>query len=313
MIREFVGAKHEHASPLRAPTKTRGYLLIALAACLWGSLGLFFRILHDQYGLPAITLAFLRAAIAGGILILVVPLTRPEALKISRPSVAFFIVYGFCGVAAYYFFYTQAVIQTSVTTAVVLLYTAPAFVALIAWRAWSEAMTARKLFAIALAFVGCTLIARAYDVTQLRLNALGLALGIGAGFTYALYTVFSKLALTRHSSLTALTYALLFGALFLAPLQSLSGFEVLTREPTAWIFLFALALGPTLGALAIYNAGLRIVPASNASLVATVEPVVASVLAFFILGERLEPLQLLGGAVVIGAAVWLNTGRGKTP
>lgn len=311
MIREREGA--QHAVPLQkriVPTQTRGYLLVALAACLWGSLGLFFRILHDNYGLSALTLAFLRAAIAGGILLLVVAFARPQTLKIPRQSIAFFVLYGFCGVAAFYFFYTQAVIQTSVTTAVVLLYTAPAFVTLIAWRAWNEAMTARKLFAIALAFVGCALIARAYDATQLRLNAIGLALGLGAGFTYALYTVFSKFALSQHSSLTALTYALLFGALFLAPLQTLDGFEALARQLAVWPFLFALALGPTLGALALYNAGLRIVPASNASLVATLEPVVASALAFVVLGERLEPLQILGGAVVIGAAVWLNTGSG---
>ncbi len=312
MIRERVGA--QHAVPLQkrvAPAKTRGYLLVALAACLWGSLGLFFRILHDYYGLSAIALAFLRAAIAGGILMLVVAFTRPQLLRIPRHRIAFFIVYGFCGVAAFYFFYIQAVIQTSVTTAVVLLYTAPAFVTLIAWRAWSEAVTARKLFAVALAFVGCALIARVYDVTQLRLNAIGLAFGLGAGLTYALYTAFSKFALSQYASLTALTYALLFGALFLTPLQTLDGFEVLAREPSAWIFLFALALGPTLGALAIYNAGLRIVPASNASLVATLEPVVASALAFVALGERLEPLQVLGGAVVIGAAIWLNAGRDK--
>lgn len=102
------------------------------------------------------------------------------------------------------------------------------------------------------------------------------------------------------------TIALFFGALFLVPLQTLDGFAPLARQPGAWIFLLTLAVGPTLGSLALYNAGLARVPASNASLVATIEPVVASTLAFFFLGERMELLQMVGGAMVITGAVWLS-------
>ncbi len=210
---------------------------------------------------------------------------------------------------AFYFSYPQAVIQTSVTTAAVLLYTAPAFVTLIAWRVWGEPLGARKLVALTLAFVGCALVARAYEPAQLSLNGVGLAFGLAAGFTYALYTVFSKSALERFESWTALTYALFFGVLFLLPLQTLDGFAPLVQQPGAWIFLLAIAVGPTLGSLALYNAGLSRVPASNASLVATIEPVVASVLAFSFLGERLEFLQLVGGALVIAGAVWLSAGK----
>jgi DME family drug/metabolite transporter len=298
---------------------SRGYLFIALAACLWGTLGLLFRILHDNFGLSSLTVAFLRASVSA-ILLIAFALTKIRAthlgashvpaernvFTISPRDVPFFALYGFCGVAAFYFFYVQAVIQTSVTTAVVLLYTAPAFVSLMAWQFWREPMNARKVIAIAVAFLGCALIARAYDVSALQLNALGLLIGLGAGFTYALYTIFSKFALAQHSSTTALVFALLFGAIFLAPLQNWDGFAPLVRQPAAWFFVIALAVGPTLGALTLYNAGLTRVPASNASLVATLEPVVASILAFFVLGERLEIAQMIGGVMVIGAAVGLN-------
>jgi drug/metabolite transporter (DMT)-like permease len=78
---------------------------------------------------------------------------------------------------------------------------------------------------------------------------------------------------------------------------------------TPWILLLGLAIGPTLGSLAFYSAGLRGVPASNASIVAMLEPVVASGLSFVVLGERLGILQVVGAAMVIGGAVWLTLGR----
>jgi drug/metabolite transporter (DMT)-like permease len=282
----------------------RGYLFVVLAACLWGTLGLFFRVLHDQFGLSPLSIAFLRASLATILLVGFASASHRDALEISLRDIPFFAFYGLCGVAAFYFLYIQAVIQTNVTTAVVLLYTAPTFVSLMAWRFWNEAMNARKVIAIVAAFAGCALIARAYDFSNLQLNAIGLLLGLGAGFTYALYTIFSKFACQAFVAERA--HPTLFGSLFLAPLQLGENLAVLVQQPTVWIFVLGLAIGPTLGSLALYNAGLTRVPASNASLVATIEPVIASVLAFTVLGERLEIAQIIGGAIVVGAAVWLN-------
>jgi drug/metabolite transporter (DMT)-like permease len=288
---------------------SRGYLYVALAAILWGTLGLFYRVLHDEYHLPSLTIAFLRVSLTAIALIAFSILKRPDAFKISRRDLPLFILFGFFGVAATNFLYVQSVVTTSVTTAVVLLYTAPAFVSVIAWKFWREPLNARKIIAIAIAFLGCALIARAYAVGESKLNVLGLFLGVGAGFTYALYTIFSKFALERHSSLTALIYALAFGAIFLAPFQSLENFAPLVQQPSGWIYVLGLVAAPSVGAMALYNAGLTRVPASNASLVATLEPVMASVLAYFVLGERLEIAQMIGGALVVIAAVWVRAGE----
>jgi len=292
-----------------AKMQSRGYLFVALAALLWGTLGLFYRVLHDQYQLPPLTIAFLRASLTAIALIAFSIFTRPAAFKISRRDLPLYILFGFFGVAAFNFLYVQSVVTTSVTTAVVLLYTAPAFVSVIAWKFWREPLNARKIIAIAIAFLGCVLVARAYDVNELQLNILGLFLGVGAGFAYALYTVFSKLALERHSSLTALIFALSFGAIFLAPFQSVENFAPLTQQPSGWIFILGMVIGPSVGAMALYNAGLTRVPASNASLVATLEPVMASGLAYIVLGERLDIAQMMGGALVVIAAVYVRAGE----
>lgn len=269
-------------------------------------IGLLVRTLHDEYGLPALTIAFLRAGVAAIISLGAIALARREQLRITRRGLALLVVYGTIGIGAFYWLYAQAIVQTTVTMAVVLLYTAPAFVTLIAWRAWGEMLDARKGIALLLAFGGCALVARAYDPAQLRLNAVGILFGVGAGLTYALFTVFSKNIGKRYSPWTALTYELLFGALFLAPLQTWDAFAPLSQHLSSWIFLLALVFGPTLGAIWFFTAGLCSVPASNASIVATIEPVMASILAFVILGERLEWLQMIGGGMVIGGAIVLN-------
>jgi len=293
------------AVTMTQPT-ARGYFFVVLAACLWAFLGLLFRRLHDHYGLSALTIAFLRAGVSFAILFCLLALVRRDLLRLTRRSVTLFMLYGLVGIAAFYFVYIQATITTSVTTAVVLLYTAPAFVALIAWRVWGEPLSARKTTAVGFAFIGCALVARAYDPTQLSLNWVGVLFGVGAGFTYALFTVFSKSGLRRFSLWTLLVYELCFGALFLLPFQNASELAILGQRPDVWIFVLALALGPTLGAIAAFSLGLRVLPASNVSIVATIEPVVASALAFIVLGERLEGLQIVGGMLVLGAALWLS-------
>lgn len=288
---------------------TRGYLWVSCAALLWSTIGLLVRGLHDTYGVAALTIAFWRAGIGAVVAFSVLLLTQRARLRVAPRDWGFFVAYGALGIGAFYWVYAQAIVQTTVTMAVVLLYTAPAFVTLFAWRMFGEPLGGRKIIALGLAFGGCALVARVYDPAQLRLNGLGIVFGLGAGLTYALFTLLGKRAVQRYAPWTALTYQLIFGALFLLPFQDAAACARLIEFPHAWLYLFALALGPTLGAVGFFTAGLRDVPASNASILATIEPVMASVLAYIVLGERLEVWQMLGGGMVMGGAVVLNLGR----
>jgi drug/metabolite transporter (DMT)-like permease len=287
----------------------RGYFFVIVAAMLWSAIGLLVRALYDQYGLPALTIAFLRAGVGALVALGALLIARRDLLRVPPRDWAFFVAYGAFGIGAFYWLYAQAIVQTTVTMAVVLLYTAPAFVALIAWRVLGEALDARKIIALALAFGGCALVARAYDPAQLSLNWVGILIGLGAGLTYALFTILGKVVVEKYSLWTALTYQLLFGALCLAPFQTRDAFAPLIEHPEAWLYLLGLVFGATLGAIGFFTAGLRLVPASNASILATIEPVMASAFAFFLLGERMEVWQMIGGAMVIGGAVWLNAGK----
>lgn len=289
-----------------------GYALVAGAALLWGTLGVLFKHVIGTYNLPSINLAFWRALLAFAFLLTGLALARPQLLRISRRDLPLFAAFGLVSVGIFYAVYIAAVDLTTVATAVVLLYTAPAFVTLFAWRLYGEPLTTRKLAALTLAFVGCALVARAYDPAQLRLNALGLFCGLAAGFTYAMFSIFGKYALRRHDPWTVVVWIQGFGALFLLLVQSPASLRAVLVPSPLWFWLTIIALGPTVGSFALYTTGLRHVEASKASIIATLEPVVGAILSFVILGERFAPLQALGGAMIIGGVIVLSLREGRS-
>jgi drug/metabolite transporter (DMT)-like permease len=273
---------------------------------LWATLGIIFKALIGDYGLSRITIAFFRASLSAVVLFAALALRRPSLLRIAVRDVLFFAAFGLFGIAAFYIVYITAIDLAGMSVAAVLLYTAPAWVALISAVFLGEKLTPVKLVAVTLAMAGCALVARVYDVRGLQLNWLGIVAGLGAGLTYALYSVFNKIGLRRHDGWTVLAYGLLAGSVFLAPLQSPQWLIAALRQPGAVVWLLVLALGPTLGAGLSFNAGLRYVPVSSASIVATLEPVIASLLAFTFLHERLDTAQLVGGGLILAAVIFLT-------
>lgn len=290
-----------------------GYGFILGAASMWGTIGIFFTILHFEFGMSALSIGFLRALLATLFLVVGLLMFKRDALRMPRHLLFTYILFGLFGVAFFYVLNTQAVILTNVATASVLLYTAPVYVTLFAWRLWGEPLTARKIGAVIAAFIGCALVARAYDPGALQLNSIGVLVAAAAGFTYALFTIFSKHLSTRASPWTTVTYSLVFGTLFLLPLQFFNipglgapGYEGMVGEPLAWLAMLGLCLGPTLGSYTLFNMGLRTVPAGVASVIATIEPVVAGIAGFVVFGQVLEPLQIVGAVIIICAALSLT-------
>jgi DME family drug/metabolite transporter len=290
----------------------RGYALILIAATLWATLGIMFKALINEHGLSRITIAFFRASLPAVILLAALAFRRPNLLRLARRDVLLFLAFGLLGIAAFYISYITAIDLIGMSVAAVLLYTAPAWVAVISALFLGERMTARKFIAVALATIGCALVARVYDIHGLQLNLWGILAGLSAGLTYALYSVFNKVGVRHHDGWTVLAFGLLFGSVFLAPLQSSQRLLDALRQPGAVAWLMALALGPTIGAGLAFNAGLRYVPVSSASVVATLEPVIASALAFAFLQEQLDPGQLIGGALILLAVISLTRAQTQT-
>jgi DME family drug/metabolite transporter len=271
---------------------------VAVAAVLWGTLGLAARRIFAA-GLTPFEGATWRAAGAFSLLLLYCLVADRGALRISRRDLPLLAAYGAVSVAGFMTIYFTAIGLTTVATAAVLLYTAPAWVLVLARAFFGEPMTPMKAVAVALAFIGCVLIIGAVGPGALRLTPVGLLAGLGAGLTYALYSIFGKTALRRLSPMPTVLYTLGFGAAFL--IAAGGGLPPLPRAglaPLVYMVVF-----PTALAYLLYIGGLRWIEAGRASVVATLEPVVAALGGAFLLREPLGIIQWIGAALVIGGVV----------
>jgi drug/metabolite transporter (DMT)-like permease len=276
----------------------RGYVEVAIAAFLWGTIGVAARSIFAS-GLTPLGAAAWRATGAFVLLFVYSLLVDRQALRITWRDLPLFAAYGAVSVAGFMTVYFTAIQLSTVATAAVLLYTAPAWVVVLARVFFGEPMTPMKTAAVVLSFIGCVLVVRAGDPGAMRLTTAGLLAGLGAGFTYAMYSIFGKTALRRHSPLTTVVYTLGFGALSL--LIASGGLPRVSSDGLpALAYLIA---GPTIVAYVAYIAGLRWVEAGRASVVATLEPVVAALGGAFLLHELFGARQWIGAALVLVGVV----------
>lgn len=283
----------------------RGYLLVLIAATLWASIGVFYKFLIRDHGLTPLAAAALRGAAGGLLLLAALALTRVD-LRVPRRHWHAFLAYGVFGVALFFVTYVNAINLVGVAMAAVLMYTSPAWVALISWRWMGERLGRRGLIALFLALIGAALVARVYDPALLRLNLPGVLLGLAAGLTYGLYSVFNK-ALVRHTRPWVVqVYGLLIGAgiliLLVRPADLAQGWS----SPAALMLVIGMGLIPTLLASMAFAVGVQWVPVSVAAIVATWEPAVATFFGYLLFNERLTFWQWVGTACILGAVLLLR-------
>jgi len=276
-----------------------GYLYLFLAAFLWGLIGPVSR-LAFQEGLSPLLVAFFRAVIAWAFFALHALLLRQ--VRLHPKDLPALLLFGLVGVSLFYGSYQLAVGYGGAALASVLLYTAPAFVALLSRLVLKEALDPLGLLAVALTLLGVGLMGLGGG-SQVKALLPALFFGLLSGFTYALYYIFGKLYLPRYATPTLFLYALPVGALGLFPFV-----ELVPLSSQALLALLFLGSISTYGAYLAYYAGLRRLPATRASVLATLEPVVANLFAFLLFREVLSPLGYLGAGLIL-LAVLLSVRR----
>ena len=229
------------------------------------------------------------------------------ALRRARPDLPAFALFGLVGIGVFYGAYQLAVRSGGAAVASVLLYTAPAWVALLARVVLGERLGGRKLVAVGLTLAGVALVATAGG-GAVRVGVAAVAWGLLSGFTYALHYLFGRRYFAAHATPTVFAVALPVGALGLLPFVPFAD-----KSPAAWAAILFSAVVPTYGAYLLYAAGLRRVEATRAATLATLEPVVAAVAAYAFFGEQSAPLAYLGSAVGLAGVVMAASGRTTSP
>ena len=287
-----------------------GALAVAAAASIWGTLGLFAKILYAQ-GVSFEALVAVRASVGWlAVLLFLLVGRRARSLRVARRDLALLLPLGLVGVGVFYLLYFYTVRESTVGTAAILLYSAPAFVVVLARIFLRERLNAAKVTGLFLTAGGIFLVAGAYDPANLEVSPAVLLTGLLSGLTYGLYAVLGRPLAGRLSPAVILSYALAFGSalLVIAAIPTLDTLAGLSA--TSYALLLMLAVVHTALGFALYTFGISHLGAGRAAIVATIEPVVAGALGVALLGEDATALKVLGGLLVLtGAALAQLTPR----
>ncbi len=275
----------------KIPQRT-GYVMIALAALIWGSIGVIVRFLS----LSALVLVEYRVLIAlPFFLILWLRQGGTQDLRYTPPF-KLLIASGLIQAAAWVAFFT-AIKLTTVANAVVLLYTSPIFVAILAPYFLSERRQPKAYVSLLFASTGILLIFTNEGLGE-RLGPLGILSGLLSGILYAFLIMSDKKLSQNLPSQNIVTIQLFVASIVLAPSLLL---EQRLPSLNEIGLLVILGLVQTGLALYLYIEGLRSTPAQHAVIIQYLEPTSAFFYAALILVEIPGLHSLLGGMLIIAA------------
>jgi drug/metabolite transporter (DMT)-like permease len=281
--------------------------MVVTAAVCWGVMATVAKLLFRDRGVDPLILVVVRAYLATLTLLVVLAFLNPARLRIGARDFRAAAIVGVGGLAINNFFYFEALHLTSVATAILLQYMAPVLVALYTVLVQRQRLPRRIFLALALALLGCVLVVRAYDFAVLRPNLLGVLAGLGTATAFAFYILASRAALKTLDAWTLLTYAYFSAAMAWILVVPPWRLPALGFPLGIWGAFLAVATIGTVLPFGLFISGLKFLPPTQASIVSMLEPVIATGVAYFLLGETLIPLQILGGALVLAGVVMVQT------
>jgi len=283
-----------------------GPLLIILAGCFWGSMGIFVRKL-TAFGFSPIQIVSIRLTVAALVFALLLFVKDRSGFRIALRDLPLFLGLGFGSILFFTVCYFSAITIMPLSTAAILLYTSPIWIMLMSVLFFHEKLNRTKLIALALAFAGCVLVS---GISGEGLTLKGLLLGLGSGIGYGLYSILGTIALRKYSPYTVTTYTFLFAAagswLVCGPADLISKFAA--ADNLAGLLLFCVLTGLVTAVIPFlaYTLGLRTVEAGRAGILATIEPLVATLVGIIVFSEPVTLLSGLGIVLILAAVILLN-------
>lgn len=298
-----------------------GYAMVWTAAILFAVNGTVSKVVLDSAGLSTLELTQVRSTGAFLGFALVLALTRPATFRVGRRELLYLAVFGVTGVAFVQWFYFVAIHRLPIGIALLIQYLAPLIVALWARYVFHAPVRRRIWVALVLALAGLSLIVEVWGGGS-ALDGVGVAAALAAAGAFALYILMAEHAVARRDPISVACYGFLFAAVFWFLVQPLWEFPLGRLDESAsllgnldevsvpaWLLVGFLIVGGTMASFGLIVSALRHIPATRVGIVAMLEPVAATVVAWAWLGEELGPEQLAGGAVVLAGIVLAQTSR----
>lgn len=294
--------------------RANGTLLIILAGIFWGSMGIFVRGLTALTGFTSIQIVCVRLVVAAVVFSAILWAKDRSGFRIDRKDIPLFLGLGICSILFFSTCYFTAIRMMTLSVAAILLYTSPIWVMLMSLLLFHEKMTGRKLLALILSFIGCIFVSGIGSGENI-ITPLGILIGLGSGFGYGLYSILGTIALRRYSTYTVTTYTFVIaaiGSLFTCSLPDLwHKITACQSKPYLCFFLILTGIVTAVIPFLLYTLGLEHIEASRAAILATIEPMVATLIGVIVFHEYLTPLSALGILSILGAIIILNKPGGQ--
>lgn len=295
----------EEAGERTRQVKIGGLLLVILAALFWGLSGGLGGYLMEE-GWDPLVITFYRGFI-GLICVSIWLMIKP--VPFNKKMLLWSGIAGL-GVTGNFIFYFVSISEGSIAVAATLMYTAPIFVMLASFVFKLEQATLFKWMAILSVMIGVALMTEIYAVDSEGITLMGIATGLGAGVSYALFLFGFKYAAKNGEPQGILTIAfLLFSIVTPFFIDGDEAVSAITSSDMIWMVLLGI-LGAGLSFI-LYIYGLERTSPTGASVSAMVEPVTASLFGVLVMSEQLEWLQLVGMAIILTTVTTLSVKKAQ--
>jgi drug/metabolite transporter (DMT)-like permease len=284
-----------------------GYVMIFAAGTLWGTIGLFVKLLNGVGASPTLT-AFMRLFMGFCILVPVMfCMGGIKMFKIDKKGLFQCLLLGILSQALFNYCYNVSIGVVGVATGSILLYAAPVFVCIMSRIIFKEQIGILKVFSLALNIIGCFLMVTGGNLSYLKLSLIGIIFGLASAFLYSLVTIIGKIASGKVHPFTVVFYSFLFGWLTLgiltAPWKSIGD----VTDFRFWIYSIGYGLIPTVGSYLLYMGGLRKnLEISRVPVIASIETVVATLIGVILFKEKLNFINVLGIVCLLSSITLMN-------
>ncbi len=298
-----------------------GTIAVICSVLVLSTTGIIISHLSVAYEIPPLVLAFWRnlflVMFLGGLL----ELFYPYLTQVRKRD---FIYLGWYGLLLSFFniLWTVSVGINGAGVATVLVCLSGIFTPFLAKFFLGEKLTLMKIIVTIVAFFGALLVTEAHDLSKWTGYAAGLTCGVLSGLCYSTYNLMGREAGNRSlNPWTTLLYTFGFATIFLflftlvgkiiSPNPEMYSFFHLRCQVGGWGYILLLAVGPTLIGFGLCNLSLALLPVTTVNLTLITEPIFTMIIAYFLLGELLTPLQVAGSFCIMIAVATLYWSEGR--